>query len=453
MNPDSREPRVATECSGAPSDEANCFHALLDSIPDTIYFKDVDSRFVLVSRSKIKEILECIPDIRARRAAAGLPVDVPECKILSGMTDFDIMQEKDAHVAYEDEQEVIRTGVAMIGKIEKQITLDGTRHWWMTSKVPWRNSDGSIAGTFGISKEVTALKEAEGKLELMNRQLIDASRQAGMAEIAANVLHNVGNVLNSVNVSATLVADQFRRSKIANVTRCCELLRDHEADLATFLSGDPKGKMLVPYLTNLAESLSTEHASITVELESLRRNIEHIKVIVSMQQSYAKTSGVAETISVTDLVEDALRMNAGSLERHNIDIVRDYQARPVITLEKHKVLQVLVNLMRNAKYACDESGRTEKQMILRITADNNGVAICVIDNGVGIPQENLTRIFAHGFTTRKDGHGFGLHSGALAAKEIGGSLTAHSAGRGQGATFVLELPYKAKALTDDKRAA
>jgi signal transduction histidine kinase len=172
-----------------------------------------------------------------------------------------------------------------------------------------------------------------------------------------------------------------------------------------------------------------------------------------MQQSYAKTSGVAETISVTDLVEDALRMNAGSLERHNIDIVRDYQARPVITLEKHKVLQVLVNLMRNAKYACDESGRTEKQMILRITADNNGVAICVIDNGVGIPQENLTRIFAHGFTTRKDGHGFGLHSGALAAKEIGGSLTAHSAGRGQGATFVLELPYKAKALTDDKRAA
>ena len=67
--------------------------------------------------------------------------------------------------------------------------------------------------------------------------------------------------------------------------------------------------------------------------------------------------------------------------------------------------------------------------------------IAVIDTGIGISPENLTRIFAHGFTTRKDGHGFGLHSGALAAKELGGKLSVESAGLGQGASFVLDLPF------------
>jgi C4-dicarboxylate-specific signal transduction histidine kinase len=104
------------------------------------------------------------------------------------------------------------------------------------------------------------------------------------------------------------------------------------------------------------------------------------------------------------------------------------------------VLQILVNLIRNAKYACDEAGRPDKRLSMRVTKGDELVRIAVRDNGIGIPPENLTRIFGHGFTTKKDGHGFGLHSGALAAKELGGSLTAHSDGVGRGATFTLELP-------------
>jgi signal transduction histidine kinase len=113
-------------------------------------------------------------------------------------------------------------------------------------------------------------------------------------------------------------------------------------------------------------------------------------------------------------------------------------------VEKHKVLQILVNLIRNAKYACDESGRKDKQMIVRVSNGDNRVRISVKDNGIGIPQENLTRIFNHGFTTKKDGHGFGLHSGALSAKELGGSLEVHSEGKNQGAMFTLELPLSQK---------
>ena len=269
---------------------------------------------------------------------------------------------------------------------------------------------------------------------------LETSRLAGMAEVATGVLHNVGNVLNSVNVSATLVMDQVRESKAGNLGRIGAMLQEHAADLAAFLTTDPKGQKIPAYLTTLANVLSAEQKTIGEELGLLRKNIAHIKDIVAMQQSFAKVSGVAETVALTDLVEDALKMNAAALERHRLEVVRDYQARPTVTVERHKVLQILVNLLRNAKYACDDSGRTDKQLTLRITRDDRRVRIAVIDNGVGIPPENLTRIFAHGFTTRKAGHGFGLHSGALMAKELGGSLTAQSDGPGRGAVLILELP-------------
>jgi signal transduction histidine kinase len=220
------------------------------------------------------------------------------------------------------------------------------------------------------------------------------------------------------------------------------LLREHEADLAAFLTGDPKGKQIPTYLAQLAGHLVGEQAAALKELAQLQNNIEHIRDIVAMQQSFAKVSGVTEMLQVTDLVEDALRMNSTGLIRHDIRIVREFDAMPSLPLEKHKVLQILVNLIRNAKHACDESGRLDKQLTMRVTNGNGRVRIAVIDNGAGIPQENLTRIFGHGFTTKKDGHGFGLHSGALAAKEMGGALNVESEGLGRGATFILDLPLE-----------
>jgi C4-dicarboxylate-specific signal transduction histidine kinase len=153
-------------------------------------------------------------------------------------------------------------------------------------------------------------------------------------------------------------------------------------------------------------------------------------------------SGVLETVSLADVVDDALRINESALTRHEIQLTRDFQFRPTITLERHKLMQILVNLVRNAKFACDEGGRPDKRIVIRITQHGAGARIEVVDNGVGIPAENLTRIFAHGFTTRKEGHGFGLHSGALVAKELGGSLTARSDGPGLGATFTIDLPLE-----------
>lgn len=328
-------------------------------------------------------------------------------------------------------------------QIEKRyVHADGSVRWTELSIRFYR--DGSSGETQEISTlvDITDRKQAETRLAETHKQLLDTSRQAGMAEVATGVLHNVGNVLNSVNVSATLLADLVRQSKSSRVAKLADLFREQQANLSAFFATDPRAQQVPGFVDSLAKHLSREQVELLGELDSLRKNIEHIKDIVAMQQNYAKVSGVSESIAVTDLVEDALRMNAGGLARHDVALTCDFQARPTVTVEKHKVLQILVNLMRNAKYACEESGHAEKRMIVRVTADDSRVRIAVIDNGIGIPAENLTRIFAHGFTTRKHGHGFGLHSGALAAKELGGALIACSDGPGKGAVFTLELPYQ-----------
>ena len=263
-----------------------------------------------------------------------------------------------------------------------------------------------------------------------------------MAEVATNVLHNVGNVLNSVNVSSSLIAEKVKNSKMANLAKVAALLQANEKNIGNFFNDDPKGKQLPGYLASLTAHLAQEQEEILRETGLLVNNIIHIKEIVAMQQDYAKSSGILESLVVTDLVEDALRMNTGAMMRHNVKVVRDFADLPPILTEKHKVLQILVNLIRNAKYACDESGRDDKRITLRLRNGDDRIKISVIDNGIGVSAENLTRIFNHGFTTRKEGHGFGLHSGANAAKELGGTLTVFSEGIGQGAAFTLEIPAK-----------
>jgi len=313
---------------------------------------------------------------------------------------------------------------------------------WVESYIAMINDpETGTKGVRGFSLDITEQKRAEQELHETHQKLVEASRQAGMAEVATSVLHNVGNVLNSVNVSATVVADSVRNSSASHLGRVAELLTQKRDNLGAYLTTDPAGSKLPAFLSQLAGQLEIEKTGVLGELEQLGRNIEHIKDIVAMQQNYATAAGVSQTVSVADLVDDSIRMNAGALTRHEVRLVREYETQPVIEVDTHKVMQILVNLIRNAKYACDDARRDDKQMTLRITNDEKTVRIAVIDNGIGIPAENLTRIFSHGFTTRKEGHGFGLHSGALAAVELGGALLVHSDGPGCGATFTLELPF------------
>jgi PAS domain S-box-containing protein len=323
----------------------------------------------------------------------------------------------------------------------RMLAADGHVVWIRESGSVLVEHDRAVARR-GIFLDITAQKTAADELDRLNRRLLETSRLAGMAEVATGVLHNVGNVLTSVSVSATIVGDRLKQSKVANLRRATTMLQEKNGQLAAFLANDPKGKVLPEYLCAVAAELTTERSELLGEVTALSRNIEHIKEIVAMQQSYARVSGAFEHLPPTDLVEDALRMNAAAFERHGIKVVRHYAPDlPKIRVDRHKVLQILVNLVRNAKYAMDTESIRDKCLVLRAEATAEGtVNIRVRDNGVGIAPENLTRIFQHGFTTKKDGHGFGLHSGANAARELGGRLSARSDGLGHGAEFTLELP-------------
>jgi PAS domain S-box-containing protein len=315
---------------------------------------------------------------------------------------------------------------------------DGARRTVLANAQRLLGQSGQPLGALAVFEDITERRLADEELERVHKQLLVASRQAGMAEVATNVLHNVGNVLNSVNVSASIVSERIKKSKGVGLSRVAALLTEHASDLATFLAGS-QGRHLPAYLNELATELITERDVAGAELAALRGNIEHIKEIVAMQQSYARRSGVTDVVDIRTLVEDSLRMNEGAFSRHGVTLVRDFQAVPMITVDKHKVLQILVNVIRNAKYAC-ESTSAEKRVTVRVWAADATMQVAVIDTGVGIPPENLERIFSHGFTTRKDGHGFGLHSCALAATDLGGTLQGESAGPGRGATFTLTLP-------------
>ncbi len=323
----------------------------------------------------------------------------------------------------------------------RMLAADGRTVWIREGGDVLLDANGQPALVRGICQDITGQKLASAELERLNKQLLETSRQAGMAEVATGVLHNVGNVLNSINVSSTLIHDQLRGSEVATLVQVAGLLRQQETNLAAFLTGDPKGKLIPGFLIQLADQLHEEQLLLQQEHDKLGRNIEHIKEIVAMQQNYASVSGILEPVSLAKLADDALQMNTAGLSRHGIQVLRQYAEVPPATADKHKVLQILVNLVHNAKYALDESPALVKQLTVGIGLNGgNRLKVTVRDNGVGIPPENLTRIFSHGFSTRKGGHGFGLHSGANAAREMGGQLTAHSEGPGKGATFILELP-------------
>ena len=233
--------------------------------------------------------------------------------------------------------------------------------WWGIS-APLH--DGSWGGYPGVSASFgTPLRRnpLANRNHPENQELIETSRMAGMAEVATNVLHNVGNVLNSINVSATLAQEKVRKSGVSRVSRVAKLLEEHAHDRVAFLTSDPKGLMVPDFICHVAQDLSAEQTGLLEELTSLRQNVDHVKQIISMQQSYARVSGVFEDVEVADLLEDTLRLNAGSLARHEVKVVREFNTLPTICIDKHKVLQILLNLVRNAKFACqNQAGSINK---------------------------------------------------------------------------------------------
>lgn len=280
------------------------------------------------------------------------------------------------------------------------------------------------------------------ELEEIQKELIEASRRAGMSEVATDVLHNVGNVLTSVNISTNLISEQLGGMEINNIQEIVKILRENQPQLGSFFESDETGRHILPYLDEVSKDLSSQHENLIEKLDSLKMYVDHLKEITRTQQNYAKLSTFVMEVDPREIVSDAIKINSAALARHKVELVQEIEDTGILILDKQKILQIMVNLINNAKYATDANGRDQKWIRIRLFTDQQKICFEVQDNGIGIAPENMTKIFQHGFTTKKEGHGFGLHGGSLAAKEMGGELLVFSDGAGKGATFRLELPLE-----------
>jgi NO-binding membrane sensor protein with MHYT domain/nitrogen-specific signal transduction histidine kinase len=299
---------------------------------------------------------------------------------------------------------------------------------------------GKPVRILGVSWDVTDAVFQEDRRRDLQSKLRDASRDAGMAEVATGVLHNVGNVLNSLGVSAALLQSQLRDSRAGNVQRVATMMSDQGENLAGFLRDDERGKQLPSYLLQLGHNLSAENQRLLSEAAAISAHVGHIRNIVAAQQTYARRGGVTEAITLSELLDSAVAIHFA--EMSDVTVRREYEPLEPMTLDRHKLIQILGNLLSNARHALKNRTGGPRQLTLRVRRHGTGsVAIEVVDSGVGIQTEVLPRLFEFGFTTKKDGHGFGLHTSAILAKELAGELLAFSDGAGCGARFVLQLPW------------
>ncbi len=287
----------------------------------------------------------------------------------------------------------------------------------------------------GIAFAASTYKEAQ------NQRLLVNARQLGMAEVASSVLHNVGNVLNSVNVSATLIAERIQTSKLSILNDTQKLLEEHKGDMEHFLTQDPRGKQLPEFIISLANYWETEQHVLNKEAEVLVKNIMHIRDVIASQQHLAQAKEIIQIESLEKICNESILITGVEDSTQNITLTKNYARLHPVKLDKVKLLQILINLVQNAKESVVEAKLAQKNIMITTSAQGKFCRIEVQDNGVGIAPGNLHTIFVYGFTTKKTGHGYGLHSCANSAKEMGGSLSVKSDGPGKGATFILDLPY------------
>lgn len=348
-----------------------------------------------------------------------------------------------------------KTGVK---RFESRFTkVDGTR-LDVDLKMAYISYEGKPAVLL-VARDITSKKRAELEISHMNDELEQvvedqnkqltnlhnemetATKKLNMAQMATGALHNVKNVLNSLIVGTSMMSRILGNSKVGRVGKVAQLLQENQSELGAFLSEGERGKFLPNFLTSLAGNLEKEHDMVHQELQGLIKNLEHIKFSIQLQLSHTRLSEGSEFLNLNEMVTDALDVNKTAIQRNHVVIRREGPILPPIPGNRHKVLQVLVNLIGNGVNALEDVDASNR--VMTITTEMPGerlVSVAVSDTGVGISKENLADIFTYGFTTRDTGHGFGLHSCLQLASEMGGSLAAHSDGVGKGASFKLTLP-------------
>ena len=305
---------------------------------------------------------------------------------------------------------------------------------------PILDSDGTVVNFIAIGSDITSRKDSEREREELASELQASARQAGMAELAGEVLHNVGNALNSISVSAQTLRDRLNSTTCDHLTKASQLVFDQKEDLAEFLTNDRRGIKFPKFLGELASSAAADRQFQLDEVGELMEKIEHVKEIVACQKTFSHHRSPREPVSPIEVAKQAIKMNIASLDRHGVRLEQDFESGADVLLEKHSIIQILVNLIKNAKESVVAADSVDPFITVGIRRLADEVVFTVCDNGMGIAKENFIDVFRQGFTTKATGHGFGLHSSGNVDQEVGGSLSAASDGHRLGATFTLIVP-------------
>lgn len=307
---------------------------------------------------------------------------------------------------------------------------------------PIRKASGEIRGITVLGRDISERKRVQAELDRANRALADAAHLAGKAEVATEVLHTVGNVLTGIDGTAAMVRERLGTSKLSFLAKTVALLPVAPETLASYLATDEKGRRVREYMTALADSLDHERVEMTEAMASLGQQLDHLKSVVARQQAHARPQSVIEMVALKEVILQALELTASGIRSRGIRVTTELATLPELALDRHKLCEILVNLIANSCQSFDDSPRTDRSILvgaLRNAA--GGLQIDVTDNGTGIAPEHLDRLFRYGFTTKAEGHGFGLASSLLCARAMSGTVRAHSDGPGKGATFTIELPF------------
>ncbi|MCP4750524.1 MAG: GHKL domain-containing protein [Proteobacteria bacterium] len=403
-------------------------------------------------RHTAHELFSCINDgaIILDRSGRVAEMNRPAAQLLNfgsgGPTEVHVNDLKLASYSFEDD----------FSDREMAIVGNDREHVVLLSQISLLQS-GVLSGKLVILKDISERKRAEDEIGKLNEQLahrvevstvalkdareelVQREHKTEMANITSETLHNVKNILNSIKTSSSLLRENLYSASIKGFRKANALLRENMDSLENFIANESKGKMLMEYYLKLEESFDSEIAESADHIKRVMYKLDAVENIIVTQQEYAGHSLIDEVV-VTDVLEDALTMQMGALEKYGISVEKSFAVTPKIKIQKIKFIHILINLIKNAWEAMLDVPVENRTLQLSILDKDSFVQIKVADTGSGISPKNLEKMFSRGFTTKKDGHGFGLHSCMAYMKEMGGTINAESEGEGKGSAFTLEFP-------------
>lgn len=386
--------------------------SLMDNMPDAIYFKDPESKFIRVSKHMANKFGTTLTDI-------------------IGKSDFDFHKYDKAAAAFYDEQEIMRTGIPKIDYIEKSIQENGTDKWVSSTKMPLINTQGETVGTFGISRDVTEVKRLE---EENHAAMVDKAVAQGKFEIASDVMHDIGNAVVGFGAYLTRIRRMQEKDNPENLKNLAMFFEEHRPGIVNAI-GETKAGAVIKMLAGIALTQRSNHEEINKSISEQFNIITHIQEILDIQRQYISghESQVRKPVNLRTIASDSLAMLFASIDKKGITVNLDMkEEQPVIKGDRTKLTQVMLNVLRNSIEAI-ERDTAEKTISVGIHSTDKDLAIVVKDTGKGFTEEVESQLFNKDFTTKSSATGMGLYGCRAILESHDASIELKSAGEGKGA--------------------